>query len=90
MPTSFVKERLDVMFPTVTRTLNLSFGRSVFPSALKSARLDPLLKESTRDPEQFKRYRGASSLLFVSKVIEKDVALRFTVQTLLCYVLLMI
>ena len=76
MPTSLVKECLDVMLPTITRIVNLSLECGVFPSDLKFARVGPLLKKSTLDPEQFKSYRPVSNLPFLSKVIEKAVALR--------------
>ncbi len=74
--TSLVKHCIDVMLSTITRIVNLSLECGVFPSALKSARVGPLLKKPTLDPEQFKSYRPVSNLPFISKVVEKAVALR--------------
>ena len=42
-----VKECLDVVLPTITRTVNSSWEWGKFPLALKSARVSPLLKKST-------------------------------------------
>ena len=75
MPTFLVKECLDVILPTITRIVNLSLEYGEFPSALKSARVGPLLKKPTLDPEQFKNYHPVSNLPFLSKVTEKSVAL---------------
>ena len=76
IPTSLVKECLDVLITPITNIVNLSLQNGVFPSEFKSARVVPLLKKSTLDPEELKSYRPVSNLSFVSKVLEKAVALR--------------
>ena len=73
--TSLVRECLDVMLPTITRTVNFSLDCGVFSSALKSARVGLFLYKSTLDPEQLKSYRPVYNLPFLSKVIGKAVAL---------------
>ena len=50
VPTSLVKECLNVMLPTITRIMNLWLECGVFPSDLKSARVGSILKKPTRDP----------------------------------------
>ena len=76
MPSFLVKECLDVILQNITRIVNLSLERGEFPSALKSARVGPLLRKPPLDPEQFTSYRPVSNLPFLSMVIEKSVALR--------------
>ena len=49
-----------------------------FPSQLKQARVIPLLKKPTRDPDLTSSYRSISNLPFISKLIERVVAKRFT------------
>ena len=65
------------MLPNITRIVNLRLEWSKFPLVLMSARVDPLLKKSTLNPDQCKSYCSVSRLHFLSKVIEKVVALRF-------------
>ena len=57
IPTSLVREHLDMMLPTITRIVNSSLDCGVFRLALKSATVCPLLNKSTLDPEQLKSYR---------------------------------
>jgi hypothetical protein len=56
--------------------VNTSLSSGVFPSELKSAIIQPLLKKSGLDSEVLKNYRPVSNLSFISKVIEKVVASR--------------
>ncbi len=46
------------------------------PTNLKSAILQPLIKKALLDSNIFKNYRPISNLTFISKVIEKVVAVR--------------
>ena len=46
------------------------------PNALKVAVLSPLLKKQDADTEQLQNFRPISNLKFVSKLIEKAVALQ--------------
>ena len=54
----------------------MSLATSTFPSQFKSTVVRPLLKKSSLDPENLKKYRPVSNLSFVSKIIEKIVASR--------------
>jgi hypothetical protein len=56
--------------------VNASLSSGFFPSELKSAIIQPLLKKSGLDSEVLKNYRPVSNLSFISKVIEKVVASR--------------
>ena len=76
IPTFLGKDCLNMMLPTITRIINLSLEWDKFPLALKSARISPLLKKSTLDPDQLKSYRPMSRLPFLSKITVKALALR--------------
>ena len=60
---------------TVT-IINMSLKNGVMPCALKVAVLKPLLKKQDADFEQLQSFRPISNLTFVSKLIEKVVALQ--------------
>jgi len=53
---------------------NRSTQSDIFPSQLKQARVLPLLKKSTADPDKCSSYRPISNLSFISKLIERFVA----------------
>ena len=74
IPTFIVKECLEVLLPPITKIGNLSLVLGVFPAELKSARVKPLIKKVSLDPEINKNYRPGSNLAFISKVIEKAAA----------------
>ena len=57
--------------PVLTRIANISLSSGVFPTSLKAARVKPLIKKSSLDPEQLKNYRPVSNLPTLSKIIEK-------------------
>ena len=75
IPTWILKDHIDLLLSTITRIVNLSLKTRTFPSQFKSAVVKPLLKKSTLDSENLKNYRPVSNLTFVSKIIEKIVAL---------------
>ena len=63
--------------PTYTNLdYNMSLKNGVMPIALKVAVLKPLLKKQDADFEQLQNFRPISNLTFVSKLIEKAVALQ--------------
>jgi len=49
----------------------------VFPTQLKQARVLPLLKKPTLDPDEACSYRPISNLSYLSKLIERVVVSRF-------------
>ena len=63
-----------------TQLCNLSFQHGVFPNQLKEARVTPILKKPTLDPEIASSYRPISNLSFVSKLTERLVVKRFSVH----------
>ena len=58
------------------RACNLSLETSVMPTELKQAVIRPLLKKPGLDHQHYKNFRPISNLTFLSKVIEKVVALQ--------------
>lgn len=78
IPGSLLTSNLDVLMPITTGIVNLSLKSGSMPAKLKEAVLKPLLKKRNLDQTEFKNYRPVSNLSFLSKVIEKAVALQLT------------
>ncbi len=78
LPTSILKEHLDLLLPTITSIVNMSLTSSIFPQSMKTALVRPLLKKASLDQEIMKHYRPVSNLSFLSKVIEKAVSLQIS------------
>ena len=76
IPTWLLKKHMDVVGSVITRIVNLSLESGIFPSSMKMAQVVPLLKKPSLDSEQLKNYRPVSNLTFLSKVIERVVAVR--------------
>ena len=76
LPSSIIKQCADLLLPTITNIVNLSFREGCVPTCLKSAVLSPLLKKPDADFLQFKNVRPISNLKVLSKIIEKSVALQ--------------
>jgi hypothetical protein len=56
MPTSFVKQCMDVLSPVLTDIVNSSFISGVFPENCKMAVIKPLIKKSDLDRNILKNY----------------------------------
>ena len=78
MPTSLLKNSLDVVLPTITDIINTSLITGVFPSTFKSAVVIPLLKKPNLDVT-FNSFRPISNLSFLSKLVERVVANQLTI-----------
>ena len=76
LPISMLKECLPVLLTPITRIVNLSLSLGDLPISLKKAIIRPLLKKMGLEPE-LKNYRPVSNLSFLSKLIEKIVAIQF-------------
>ena len=74
IPTSLLKDTLDILLPNITSLINKSLALGKVPACFKKALVKPLIKKSTLDPEELKNYRPISNLPFLSKVLEKVVA----------------
>ena len=80
LPASLLKDCFPVLLPTITRMVNLSLSTGYMPDALKLkiASLLPTLKKPTADFKQFTNFRPISNLKFISKLVEKSVAVQLT------------
>ena len=78
LPASLLKDCFPVLLPTITRLVNLSLTTGFMPDALKIASLSPALKKPTADFKQFTNFRPISNLKFISKLVEKSVAVQLT------------
>ena len=77
VPLLLLKNNLNLFIPIWTDLVNLSLDQGSI-ECLKSAILIPLIKELDElvDTEVLKNYRPVSNLLFLSKLIERVVAIR--------------
>ncbi len=73
MPTTVLKDCLDVIPPVITKIVNLSLSISVMPGKLKEALLAPSIKKAIIDAEIVKNFRPISNLAITSKIVEKVV-----------------
>ena len=76
IPTQLLKECIDEVCPVFTAIINKSFETASFPSSLKRALVSPLLKKPSLDKEILGNYRPVSNLNFLSKTIERVVAMK--------------
>ena len=74
IPTILLKECLDVLLPIITSIINSSLTSGVVPDSFKVARITPLIKKPSLEPDILANYRPISNLPFLSKVLERIVA----------------
>ena len=77
VPVSLLKSNLDLFIPIWKDIVNLSLSQGSM-DCLKSAILNPLIKDldSLIDTDILKNYRPVSNLVFLSKLVERVVAIR--------------
>ena len=80
-PTDLLKHSAAAHMPCLVALVNASFQQGVFPEALRSASVIPLLKKETLRVDELENYRSVSNISFISKLIEK-VAVRRPVDHL--------
>ncbi|XP_046862994.1 uncharacterized protein LOC124456651 [Xenia sp. Carnegie-2017] len=76
VPLFLFKKCSDILVPFLTRMVNHCLTNGIMPDALKIARITPILKKSGADCEQLKNFRPVSNLKFISKLMEKCVAVQ--------------
>jgi len=76
IPTKLLKDCIDVLLPIMTRIVNLSLSSGVMPTSLKKPLVNPLLKKLHLLLEILKNFRPVSNLAYLSKLIERVVAVR--------------
>ena len=60
----------------ITSITNASLEQGMCPNFFKQAHVTPILKKSSLDKEVFKNYRPVSNLNFISKILERVVAVQ--------------
>jgi hypothetical protein len=78
--TWLLKECLPELVTIITEIVNKSLINGVFPETFKLALLLPLLKKIILDFEIFNNFRPVSNLSFVSKILEKAVAVQIDIH----------
>ena len=76
VPSFVFKKCSDILVSFLTRMVNHCLTNGITPDALKIARITPILKKSGADCDQLKNFRPVSSLKFISKLMEKCVAVQ--------------
>ena len=74
VPTWLIKQLPGTIAPIITDIVNKSIALSAVPASLKEARVTPILKKPSLDPESLKNYRPISNLPFLAKTLEKVVS----------------
>ena len=69
LPTTLVKDCIDILVTPITSIVNLLLSKTSFPSHFKSSLVSPLLKKPTLDKDNTENYRSVSNLSFLSKVV---------------------
>ena len=59
------------MFLQLLLVINDSLASGAFPGTFKQAHVTPLLKKPSLSRNEFKNYRPASGLNYISKVVER-------------------
>jgi len=78
IPTWLLKRLTPHIAPVICHLYNLFLHSGVFPIKSKQALVLPLMKKNNWDPETASTYRPISNLPYISKVIERVVARRFS------------
>ena len=75
-PTFLVLDYLDILITPITLIINASLEQGKYSNFIKQAHVTPILKKSSLDKEIFKNYRPVSILNFISKILERVVAVQ--------------
>ena len=75
-PTFLVLDYLDILITPITSIINASLEQGKCPNFFKRAHVTPILKKSSLDKEVFKNYQPISNLNFISKMLERVVAVQ--------------
>ncbi len=73
MPTTILKDYLDVMLQVITKIMNQYLSTSVMPVKLKQALLAHIITKAIIDTELLMNCRPISNLAFTSKIVERVV-----------------
>ena len=76
LPSNILFQHIDLFIDCITSIVNDSLANGLMPLCYRKAVISPLLKKPNLDVNILKNYRPVSNLPFLSKVIEKAVALQ--------------
>ena len=71
LPTNLIKKSASLHIPYMVAIDNNSFNDGLFPSALRTAVVRPLLKKDNLDRNTMNNYRPISNISFISELLEK-------------------
>ena len=74
LPTTLLKDHIDLLGPYITHIFNLSLRTGTFPTTWKTARVTLVLKKGRRKPQDVSSYRPISNLCVLSKLLERIVS----------------
>ena len=74
--TFLVKQYLDILIVPITKIVNLSLATGEFPSKFRTAVVTPLHQKPSLSRDGLSNYRPVPGLSFISKVIERIVAIQ--------------
>ena len=74
IPTSVLKNCLDILITLITDIINISMETNTFPQNFKEAHVRPLLEKTYVPKNELKKYRPVSNLNLIYKILEKVVA----------------
>ena len=69
MPTNLIKKSVSLI-PYLVAIVNDSFKEGLFPSAMRTPVVRPLLKKDNLDRNTMNNYRPISNIPFISKLLE--------------------
>ena len=75
-PTFLVLDYLDMLITPITSIINASLEQGKCPNFFKQAHVTPILKKSSLDKEILKNSRPVSNLNYISKILERIVAVQ--------------
>ena len=81
-PTFLVLYYLDILITPITSIINASLKQDKCPNFFKQAHVISILKKLSLDKEVFKNYRPVSNLNFISKILERVVAIQLQTHQL--------
>ncbi|CAB4015684.1 Hypothetical predicted protein [Paramuricea clavata] len=76
IPIPVHKNHLESLNPIFTDIVKTSLSEGVFPNTLKISHLSPRLKKPDLDKDLFSNFRPIANIAFLSKVLEKTVAVQ--------------
>ena len=81
IPTFLLKLCFNELGPIIiTNLVNLSLSEGIFPSSFKQGLVQPLLKQPSLPTDDLNNFRPISNLNFISKILEKVVALPHSIS----------